>query len=196
MIERRCFLALFILALTGCTAMRSGSSCTVEDAYFSSHRTFAWSDDFARVTKDPLDAIAPVTLEQIRAEISAQLQTLGFIVTDNVHSADVMVSFVVATRQEYMGTTYVDYYPWWGVHRYPVLVQYQGRKASEAFLAIDLQESMTGRPLWRGWAEKSVSPSDRRASEVIIKEAVASILTHLPAPFDRSTFLSSADREG
>lgn len=174
------------LVAAACSTVRSGSSCIVEDAYFSQHRTFAWSDDFGRVTHDPLDAIAPVTLEQIKQEITTQLLALGFLVTDNIHSADVMVSFVVATREELSGATYTDYHPWWGVYRYPVIVQYDGPADSEAFLAIDLIETGTQRPLWRGWAEKSVTSADRRAPESVIAEAVASILTHLPVAFEQT----------
>jgi hypothetical protein len=66
-----------------------------------------------------------------------------------------------------------------GVDQQPVVVG--GLQTyKEAYLAIDLLEAGTLRPLWRGWTEKSVRESDRDEPEPLIRTAIASILAELP----------------
>lgn len=174
-------LVLLISIGFGCTSMRTGASCTVEDEYFLNHLAFAWAEDFVQISDDPLDAIAPVTVEQIKEEVTHQFEGLGFQFAGDPKDADMLLSFVVATRQEFVGATPHSIHPWWGVYRYPTSTHYDGRLASEAFLAIDLLEAGTQKPLWRGWAETTVTKSDRQRPETIIRDAVSSILAHLPA---------------
>ena len=172
-----------VVVLSACTTpMQSGSTCVVEDEYFQAHRSIAWSDDYARISQDPLDAIAPVTLEQIRMEIQAQFTEIGFDFVADAADAEMLVSFVVATRQEISTGAYA--YPdgyWWGVYRDPVVVvQSTTTERREAYLAIDLTEARSERPLWRGWAQQPVYDANRNNPAPLIKKAVTSILTELP----------------
>lgn len=174
-------LLLPILCVLGaCAQITTGSACVAEDDYFIGQRTLSWAPDFAQITHDPLDAIAPVTLEQIRAETQRQFELLGYEFVSDIEASDMTLSFVVATRQEIVRGSYADRHPfWWGVYGEPSVVYY-AEPIKEAFLAIDLSESSTNRPLWRGWAEKPVTPSDRADPTPLIESAVASILTELP----------------
>lgn len=175
-------LSALLAILAGCTTtMESGSACVVEDEYFQVNRAMAWSEDYARISQDPLDAIAPVTLEQLRLEIQAQLEALGFDFVADAADAQMLVSFVVATRQEISSGSYA--YPdsyWWGVYGHPMVVIHESTERREAYLAIDLAEAKTSRPLWRGWAQQPVSPANRSNPVPLIKKAVTSILDELP----------------
>lgn len=185
------FAALLIpmLFLIGaCTQIQTGSACVADDDYFIGQRILAWAPEFAQITHDPLDAIAPVTLEQIRRETQRQFELLGYSFTNDVDASDMMLSFVVATRQEIVRGSYAERHPyWWGVYGEPSVVYYN-QPVKEAFLAIDLAESGTNRALWRGWAEKPVTPSDRADPAPLIESAVASILTELPGAARPQTF--------
>ena len=173
-------LLLLAIALTACTTIETGSMCIADESYFEGRRSLAWAEDFAQITNDPLDAIAPVTLEQIRMQVEAEFRTLGFDFTD-ASQADMIVSFVVATHTEVTRDYYATHGTyWWGVYGRPSVMVQTAEQRKEAFLAIDLAEAGTNRALWRGWAEKPVYPADRNDPTPLIREAVASILTELP----------------
>ncbi len=170
-----------ILLLNACSSMQSGSTCVVEDDYFSENRTLIWADEFARVSSDPLNAIGPVTLEQIKMEVEQQFQTLGYYFALEETSADMRISFVVATREEIVKGSYVHHDPYcWGNFHHPNFVTNTEHLSKEAFLAIDLVEVKTGKSVWRGWAEKPVNDYDRHNPAALMKEAITSIVEELP----------------
>jgi len=171
-----------ILLLNACSTLQSGSTCVVEDDYFAANRNLAWSEDFAKISGDPLNAIGPVTLEQIRLEVERQFGALGYNFTNEQTSVDMRVSFVVATREEIVNGAYVYNDPYcWGNFRHPVFTSTTERIFKEAFLAIDLVDVKTDRSVWRGWAEQPVNGYDRNNPESLIKSAITSILAELPA---------------
>ena len=113
--------------------------------------------------------------------VKGALEALGFDFVADAADAQMLVSFVVATRQEISSGSYA--YPdsyWWGVYGHPMVVIHESTERREAYLAIDLAEAKTSRPLWRGWAQQPVSPANRSNPVPLIKKAVTSILDELP----------------
>jgi hypothetical protein len=183
--QRTSLTLFFILLLNACSSVQTGSTCVVEDDYFDENRELTWADEFAKIGGDPLNAIGPVTLEQIKMEVERQFQTLGYNFADDETSADMRISFVVATREEIVRGTYVYHDPYcWGNFRHPDFMSDREQVSKEAFLAIDLVEVNTGRSVWRGWAEKPVNDYDRHNPELLMKEAITSILAELPYRID------------
>ena len=175
------FVVLTTVLTAGCTTMQTGSSCVVDDAYFTGRQVLAWSADAAKVSQDPTDAIAPVTLEQIKVELERQLTALGYRFVTEPNNAAMTISFVVATHQQQADGSYFYYEGyWWGGHPHPAFVIRENRTVTDAYLAVDLTDARSGRALWRGWAQQAVTAADRRTPAPLIAQAVSSILAHLP----------------
>mgnify|MGYP005730171061 CR=1 FL=1 len=170
-----------LVLLSSCAGIRTGSVCIAEDEYWAGQQFLAWAEGYAYVGSDPLYAIAPVTVEQIKDEAERQFEMLGYRFTDDAAVADMELSFVVATSEELISISDAEDTYWWGVAGAPNKGYGGVGSVKEAFLAIDLVDAGSRRPLWRGWAEKTVAPTDREDPMPLIEEAVASILAELPA---------------
>ncbi|MBX3705309.1 MAG: DUF4136 domain-containing protein [Pseudomonadales bacterium] len=174
----RSWILLAAILVAGCESIqtRTDHDPAVD---LSSYRTFAW------VTDDPRQAtplgVTPLAGERIQRAILATLTSKGYALTDR-ESADFLVGFTVGARDQIrVQTTNVPVGvgiagPYWGRAYYQDI---DVRNYTEGRLAIDLYDSKLKRPIWHGYATKSLTGRDQGNPERLINSAVTAILQGL-----------------
>ena len=189
------------LTLVSLFALLGGCASTFEAQYdhdpnhnFSSYRTFAWIS--AKPMIIATDRVVNPLLEQhIMESLGSGLRAKGYQYVTDVSQADFVVSFTVGSREKIR----VDSYPtmsggyygrghpghWgWGAGYYG---GYYGtetsvRQYTKGMLAIDIFDVREKRPVWHGFAEKTISEKDRKQVQETVQAAVDSILPGFPPP--------------
>jgi hypothetical protein len=183
------------LALTGCESLRVGSDYDRQASFAGYHR-YSW------LPREHPRTLNPLVVQRAHDSIDAALAAKGFVYVSDAAAADFMVDFTIGSRERtevtgypapYTGPWYGGYgyyaYPgryyghpggWWG---YP----YWGSDVSvytyrEGTLSIDVFDQHTHRPVWHGWAKKTLTKSDLERSEGPIREAVSAVLAQFPPP--------------
>lgn len=143
---------------------------------------YAWGgtegcERIPRMTADP--RIDPFTMERIRSSIEASLRSKGYETVTCAEDADFIVTFSVWLDQKVR----IDSYPdrWTGVYRRgDMFYSVEARQYTTGTLAVDMFDADSGKPLWHGWASKTVTASDRDAPEETIREGVSQLLAPFP----------------
>ncbi len=179
-----------ILAGLGCAAMMFGCTMINTGSYsdpaadFGEFRTFAWIGESAHVSSD-LDAPAsPLIHSMIADEIHKNLISRGYSYTADRDEADMLVSYTIGTRDKLRMESYPeDFRGHWGWHepyshyyfRHVELEQY-----TPGTLGVDIFDNESGRPVWHGWAQKTVTDSDRQDPERTIERGIARLFAAFP----------------
>lgn len=184
-------LAGLLVALTGCSTIESGSHYD-ESADFGRYENWAWiAEDPNIQTGDDLP-ISPLTHAKIRDAIREQLLLKGYTMVEDPERADFVVSYSVGSRDKLRVTSYpVAYRGPWGWHvlgsRYYVH-EYEEHSYTEGTLAVDIFDADSKRPVWHGWASKTITASDRENPSEVIVRGVAKLME----PFPRSADYANA----
>lgn len=133
----------------------------------------------AKVVSAPKATLQP----SVMAAIQTHLESSGYAFVNDITAADFLVSFTVGSREE-IGR---DAYPsmstgpggrWgWGTAYYGGDA---GSSYTQGMLAIDVFDAKEQRPVWHGVTGKKITESDREKMQLVIDEAVASILAEFP----------------
>lgn len=170
-------------ALAGCVAINTGSHYD-ETANFSAYKTFSWVSDQPYVYDETSIRISPLTQNKIRVAIRNRLEKSGYAFTDTPGSADLLVAYTVGTRDKIRVESYpVEYSGSWGWHVHGS--HYYVREVSEhsyteGTLGVDIFDGHSNKPIWHGWAEKTISDSDRKDPGPIIEEGVTRLFDSFP----------------
>lgn len=173
-------LAPVMLALSGCETLRVGSDYD-RTVTFAAYHSFSW------LPRQNYGVANPLVIERVRNDIENALEQKGYRYVSEAGQADFSVDFTVGSRERVNVRTYPGpfagpwgwYGPrWWG---YP----YWGRgvdvyRYREGILAIDVFDGKTHRPVWHGWAKKSLSRQDMQHSGESIRKAVNAVLAQFP----------------
>lgn len=170
----------FALALTGCETVRVGSDYD-RAANFTSYHSFTW------LPRDDHGARNPLVVQRARDAIQASLQQKGYTYTSDPAAADFAVDFTINAQQRmdihtypaaYAGAWY-GYGPhWWGYPYWGAGVDVHEYR--EGVLAIDAFDAKTHRPVWHGWAKKTLTHADMDQSGRSIREATDAVLAKFP----------------
>lgn len=185
-LERRPFavplLLLGLLALSSCATIDTGAHYD-ETNDFGAYETFSWVDDDPYVRDDGAQ-VSPLSQRKIEEAIRSELQRLGYTYVEGRNDADFAVAYTVGTRERIR----VDHYPahfrgLWGWHlpfsRYYVH-EYRPHSYTRGTLGVDVFDVESGQPVWHGWAEKTITESDREDPSEAIRESVAKLFEEFP----------------
>jgi hypothetical protein len=184
-----------VLGLAGCESLRVGSDFD-RQASFSGYHRYSW------MPREHPRTLNPLVLQRAHDSIDAALAAKGFVYVSDPAAADFMVDFTIGSRERTEVTAYPPPYtgPWYGGYGYNAYPgryygypggwwghPYWGSDVSvhtyrEGTLAIDIFDQRTHRPVWHGWAKKTLTQADLERSEGPIREAVNTVLAAFPPP--------------
>ncbi len=172
-----------MLALYGCTTIDTGAHYD-ETNDFGAYETFSWVDDEPYVRGDGEVQVSPLTHRIIREAIRSELERRGYTYTDDRNDGDFAIAYTVGTRERLS----VDHYPayfrgaWgWHVHGSHYYVhEYRPHSYTRGTLSVDIFDVESGQPVWHGWAEKTITESDRENPREPIQESVAKLFEEFP----------------
>jgi hypothetical protein len=176
---------LCLVALQGCETIDAGSHYD-ETNDFGEYRSFSWIDDKPYIEGEGRSEVRvdPLTQTKIERAIRAELERKGYSFTEDRDDADFVVAYTVGTRNELT----VDSYPYpysgaWGWHVYGshyYVREYREHSYTRGTLSVDVFDGESNSPVWHGWAEKTITGSDREDPSQTIIEAVARLFEEFP----------------
>lgn len=176
---------LFVLVglVAACATIRTGSHFD-ETTDFGAWETFGWISEEPYIAGDTSILVSPLAQEQIKNAVQRQLEQQGYTFTRDRGNADFVVSFTVGTREQIRIDSYpVDYRGAWGWHvpfsRYH-LREVSAHTYTKGTLGVDIFDNESGKPVWHGWAEKTVTESDRMDPTESIEEGVRQLFAGFP----------------
>jgi len=180
-------LAAVLIALTvlqgGCATIKTGSYAD-ESTNFGTYQSFSWISSEAYVPAEGTPAISPLARSMIRDAIREELQQHGFVFTEDREAADLLVAYTVGSRDKVRIDSYpMDYRGHWGWHTprsHYYFRKIEARNYTEGTLGVDLFDNETGKPVWHGWAQKTVTEQDRANPAPTIKAGVAKLFAAFP----------------
>jgi hypothetical protein len=179
------FFVLLLLArlLSACVTIRTGSHFD-ETTNFGAYQSFSWIDDAPYISAEGTFPVSPLTQSMIKSEIQEQLERKGYTYTDDRENADFVVAFTIGTREEIRISSYPPAYRGhWGWH-VPYSYYYYRDISAHTYdmgtLGVDIFDNESGAPVWHGWAEKTVTESDRADPRPAIEEGVGKLFAEFP----------------
>lgn len=175
---------LTIAGLLGACATINTGSYADEDADFSAFQSFSWIDDSPYIATASVVRVNPLVLSMIDANMQAQLEQRGYQFVEDREAADLLVAYTVGTREKIRMESYpVGYRGHWGWH-YPYSHYYFRHVSVENYtqgsLGVDIFDNETGKPVWHGWAEKTVTEDDRANPGPAIEAGIAKLFQSFP----------------
>ena len=155
----------FTVFVAGCATIETGSHFD-ETTDFTAYKSFSWIDENPYITAADATLVSPLAVEQIKNAIRGELERIGYSFTDDRGNADFVVSFTVGAREKIRVESYpAQYRGMWGWH-VPYSVYYYREVHTHSYtrgtLGVDIFDNESGKPVWHGWAEKTVTESDRQ----------------------------------
>lgn len=143
---------------------------------------YAWGGQQA-CEKPPMTSadqrISPFTMERVSTAIEASLRAKGYERVACAADADFVVTFSIWLDQKVRVNSYPDY--WLGVYRRRDLYyRVEATQYTTGTLTVDMFDADSGKPVWHGWANKTVTRGDREAPAEVIREGVAKLLDPFP----------------
>lgn len=169
--------------LTACVTINTGSHYD-ETTNFGAYKTFGWIDDVPYIADDSSVRISPLSQSKIQSAIRSELEKKNYSFTDDRDSADFVVAYTVGTREKIRTTSYpIGFHGSWGWHvhgSYYYVREMSEHRYTEGTLGVDIFDGATKKPVWHGWAEKTITESDREDPSLVIKEGVARLFDSFP----------------
>lgn len=167
----------------GCATIRTGSHYD-ETTNFGAWQTFGWISEDPYISAEASLPVSPLAREQIKDAIRRELEGKGYAFSADRGNADFVVSYTVGTRDEIRIDSYPTAYQGaWGWH-VPYSYYYYRDVSVHTYtrgtLGVDIFDNATGKPVWHGWAEKTVTESDRRDPQESIDEGVRQLFAEFP----------------
>lgn len=181
--RKAAWLGVLIGVATGCATISVGSHYD-ETINFGAYRSFSWVAEDPYVGADNSPPVSPLAQEYIRTAIRDELEKKGYAFTGDRGNADFAVAYTVGTREKIRIDSYpADYRGPWGWHvpySYYYYHDISAHSYTEGTLGVDIFDNETGKPVWHGWAEKTVSRADRDDPKPVIDEGVAKLFANFP----------------
>jgi hypothetical protein len=176
------FMAIGV-AMTACVTIRTGSHYD-ETTNFGAYQTFSWIDDVPYISDDDAVRVSPLTQSKIQQAIRVELERKGYSFIKDRDAADFVIAYTVGTRDKIRVTSYpYDYHGAWGWHIYGshyYVREYREHSYTEGTLGVDIFDGESKKPVWHGWAEKTITASDRRDPGPVIQESVGKLFQSFP----------------
>lgn len=170
--------------LAGCAAAIETGSHFDETAAFGGYETFAWIAERPYVGGDPALRPGPDVEAKIQSEIARQLRRLGYGYVDDRSEADFVVAFTIGSRERLRTDSYPPdfrgYLSWHVPGSFYVVRDTAIHSYTESTLSVDLFDIRSGKPVWHGWAGKTVTGADRRNPDPAIERGVRLMFEDFP----------------
>jgi len=180
---RVCTILPVAVLLSACATISTGSHYD-ETTDFRAYESFSWIDDKPLIASSDSIAVSALAQSKIAAEIQRQLEQAGYSFVDDRDVADFVVGFTVGTRDEIRIDSYPSYYRGhWGWHvpySYYDFHEVSAHSYTKGTLGVDIFDTKSAKPVWHGWAEKTVTSSDRRNPDPSIEAGVAKLFESFP----------------
>lgn len=169
--------------LGACATINTGSYAD-EDTDFGSYQSYSWIDDSPYIEAASDVRVNALALSMIESSMQAQLEQRGYQFIEDREAADLLVAYTVGTRERIRMESYpVGYRGHWGWHD-PHSHYYFRHVSAENYthgtLGVDIFDNETGKPVWHGWAEKTVTDDDRANPGPTIKDGIAKLFQSFP----------------
>lgn len=178
-----CTILPVAVLLHACATISTGSHYD-ETTDFRAYESFSWIDDRPLIASSDSIAVSALAQSKIAAEIQRNLEQAGYSFVDSRDAADFVVGFTVGTRDEIRIDSYPSYYRGhWGWHvpySYYYYQDYTVHSYTKGTLGVDIFDNESGKPVWHGWAEKTVTESDRADPGPAIEEGVRKLFEEFP----------------
>ena len=176
-------LLLLVGTLSACATIKTGSHFDAT-TNFAAYKSFSWIDNEPYISAPSAIPVDALSKSMIKAEIQAQLERLGYTFTDSRNNADFVVAYTIGTRDEIRVNSYPsNYRGYWGWHvpySYYYFHDISVHTYTTGTLGVDIFDNKSGKPVWHGWAEKTVTDSDRSNPGPAIKAGVGGIFESFP----------------
>jgi hypothetical protein len=176
-------LVLFAIFIGACATIQTGSHHD-ETTNFAAYQSFSWIDEDPYISGEAAVLVSPLAQQQIKDAIRNQLEQMGYLYTQDLGNADFAVSYTVGTREKISIDSYpVEYRGRWGWHVPYSYYSYRDVSAhsyTKGTLGVDIFDNESGKPVWHGWAEKTVTQSDRQDPTESIEEGVKLLFASFP----------------
>lgn len=185
-------LAFVSTTLLGCASGFTATSDYDPEHNFSNHKTWAWISDNPMTVGSAAKISNPLVEPRIMAAIESNLSAKGFTQVSSSDKADFVVAFTVGARDKIKVDSYPTYYGGygypgaWGGRYYGMGVgvgygtETRVREYTNGMLAVDIFDVAERKPMWHGYAEKSITSSDRKNMVETINAAVTAVLADFP----------------
>lgn len=176
-------LALCYLAIVACATIRTGTHYD-ETVDFSSYKTFAWIDEQPHIAPSSSIPVSALALEHLHTAIRSELTGKGYTFVEDRDEADFVVAFTIGTRDRIVVDSYPpEYRGSWGWH--VPYSQFEYREVgthtyTSGTLGVDIFDNESGRPVWHGWAEKTITTNDRDDPRPTIQDGIARLFQDFP----------------
>lgn len=169
--------------LGACATINTGSY--VDDAAdFATYQSFSWIADGPYIATASDVRVNPLALSMIETSLQAQLQQRGYQFIADREAADFLVAYTVGTRDKIRMESYpVGYRGHWGwhdPHSHYYFRHVSAENYTQGSLGVDIFDNETGKPVWHGWAEKTVTEDDRTNPGPTIKDGIAKLFESFP----------------
>lgn len=179
------FFMLLLLTSTfcACATIRTGSHFDAA-TNFGAYKSFSWIDDEPYIWAENSALVSALAQSMIQSEIQRQLEKKGYAFTDDRDNADFVVAYTVGTRDEIKVESYpIHFRGLWGWH-VPYGYYYYREVSTHTYttetLGVDIFDNASGKPVWHGWAEKTVTQSDRDDPGPVIKAGLGKLFESFP----------------
>ena len=170
-------------AVGGCATIQTGSHYD-ETTNFAEYTTFSWIAEDPYIAGDTSILVSALAHEQIKNAIQRQLELKGYEFSQDRGNADFAVSYTIGTREKIRVDSYpLEYRGRWGWHvpySYYYYRDVSAHSYTKGTLGVDIFDNESGKPVWHGWAEKTVTESDRRDPRGVIDESIGRLFADFP----------------
>jgi hypothetical protein len=174
---------LLVSLLSGCAAITSGSHFD-ETANFSAYETFSWIGDDPLISVDSSIPVSAMAKSMINSAIRGELTKKGYAYVDDRDDADFVVAYTIGTRENIRVDSYpVEFRGRWGWHvpySYYHYREISAHSYTKGTLGVDVFDNDSRKPIWHGWAEKTVTQSDRQDPGPSINEGIRLLFESFP----------------
>jgi hypothetical protein len=173
----RAMLALCTI-IAGCETI-TGRSDADPSIDFGKYHTYSWISPSPLLSK-PAE-VSPLAEVRIEGAVTSELGRKGYRFVENPNEADFVVAFTIGARDKLNVTSTPGgwgFGPMWGPASYYGDINV--RQSVEGRLSIDLFDTQLKRPVWTGYATKSITSADERNLGELANKAVAAIFEDFP----------------
>jgi hypothetical protein len=166
--------------IAGCESI-SGRSDADPSIDFSKYRTYSWVSPSPLIGKPP--EVSPLAEVRVESAVTNELNRKGYRFVEGAQQADFVVAFTIGARDK-LNVTSTPFAGGWGpgpMWGGPYYGDINVRQSIEGRLSIDLFDTKLRRPVWTGYATKSITSSDERNLGELANKAVAAIFEDLPS---------------
>jgi hypothetical protein len=174
-------LALFALALAGCSSGPRIITNSDPAADWSSYRTFGFFDQLST----DRGSVRSIMSNQLIESTKREMQAAGFSFAES--NPDLMINFVVSTRETLETRPSSGMSMHHGRGRYNTWSGWSASMSTtevvqrtEGTLAVDIVDVARNQLVWEGAATKRVTDSTRRDQERNLDEAITEIFARFP----------------